>query len=119
MNRSERRRQERADRKRRTVTFPDGQLIRADVLTPQGVEEVTNLRTIPAKRDGVHRWMCTVAHYFTDEQAEAFDGRSESAPVRLDASNIMFVALGCVDCERLYTDAAGTPCTAGDEWARA
>ncbi len=116
MNRAERRRQEREERRRQTIRVPDGKLIRADVLTPQGVQEVTNWRTIPAKRTGVHRWMATVAHYFTDEQAEAFAGRTESTPVLLDSSNIMFVGIGCVDCEGEYRTVVGTPCPAGDEW---
>lgn len=117
MNRRERRAQERKDRSRRTVTVPDGKLIRADVLTPQGVvEEVTNYRKIPAKREGVHRWIVAMSHYMTPEQAEAFDGRSESSPVLLDASSVMSASLGCIDCEGEYRQVVGRPCTAGDEW---
>lgn len=114
MNRHERRRQERARRK--TITVPDGKLVRAEVLTPQGVEEVTNWRKIPAKRPGVHRWICAISHYFTDEQAEAFEGRTESSPVLLDASNIMYAGVGCVDCEQPYDVVHDRPCPAGDEW---
>lgn len=115
-SRADRRRQERQARKQRTVELPEGMLLRADVLTPQGVEEVTNWRTLPAKRPGVHRWACFLSHYMTPEQAEAFVNRTESSPVRLDASSIMYAGVGCVDCERAYQEAVGSPCPAGDEW---
>lgn len=116
MNRSERRRQEREHRRRQTITVPDGKLVRADILTPQGVQEVTNYRKIPAKQQGVHRWICAVSHYFSPEQAESFAGRSESSPVLLDASNLMSAAVGCIDCEAEYHAVKDLPCPAGDEW---
>lgn len=118
MNRQQRRQQQREQRRRSTIQVPDGKLVRAEILTPGGVEEVTNWRQIPAKREGVHRWVCTVSHYMTPEQAEAFAGRDESAPVLLDASNIMFAGLGCIDCEGVYEAVLATPCPAGDEWAQ-
>lgn len=116
MNRRDRRAQERRDRSRRTITVPDGKLIRADVLTPQGVQEVTNYRKIPAKQVGVHRWICAVSHYFTPEQADSFANRIEASPVLLDASNLMSASVGCIDCEGEYHQVVGQPCTAGDEW---
>lgn len=117
MNRRERRQQERADRRRRTVELPEGMMVRADVLTSLGeTQEVTNWRQIPAKRQGVHRWIVAVTHYLSPEEAEAFDGRSPGSPVTLGAASVMFAGLGCVDCEGEYRTAAGSPCPAGDEW---
>lgn len=99
------------------MRLPHGQVVHAEVLTPLGrVEEVSNWRQLPAKRSGVHRWVCMVSHYFTDEQAEAFAGRTPENPVLLDASNIMYAGLGCVDCETPYELCAGSPCPAGDTW---
>lgn len=120
MNRRERRQAERDNRRRQSITVPmDGRLIRADVLTPQGVEEVTNYRKIPAKRPGVHRWICVVSHYMSDEQADAFTHRSESSPVLLDSTNLMAADVGCVDCEQPYREVQDKPCPAGDEWRQA
>lgn len=93
--------------------------MRAEVLTPTGqVAEVTNWRQLPAKVDGVHRWQAFVTHYLTPEQAEAFARRGAPGrgPVLLDASNVSFAAVGCVDCEGEYDEVAGVPCPAGDEW---
>ena len=118
MNRSERRRQERDDRKRRTIEIPDGRLLRADVLTPQGVEEVTNWRQLPAKQPGVHRWVCVVSHFLSDEQAEAFEERTPGNPVLLDASSVMYAGTGCVDCDQPYGEVVGKKCPAGDEWSQ-
>lgn len=116
-NRQERRAAARGRGNPHTVHVPDGKLIRAEVLTRTGeVAEVTNWRQLPAKVPGVHRWQVAMAHYMTPEQAAAWDGRSPSSPVLLDASSVMFAGLGCTDCEQEYRDAVGRPCPAGDEW---
>lgn len=116
MNRSDRRAAERSDRARRTLEVPDGKLVSAQVLTPSGVQQISNWREPPAKKPGVHRWVAAVSHYLSPEQAENFAGASDSMPFLLDASSVMFVGVGCIDCEGPYQLAVGTPCPAGDEW---
>lgn len=99
------------------MRVPAGKMVRAEILTRTGeIAEVTNWRKVPAKQPGVHRWQVAMAHYMTPEQAAAFDGRSESSPVLLDASSVMFAGLGCIDCEQEYRDVVDQPCPAGDEW---
>lgn len=112
VSRRDRRRQ--GERGPRTVEIPDGMTLQAQVLTAQGVEEVTTFRTLAAKRVGVHRWVATVAHCLSPEQAEAFVGGGSL--VLLDTSNIMFAGCGCIDCEGQYQRVHSSPCPAGDEW---
>lgn len=117
MSRAERRRQERARAKGRTINVPDGTLVRAQVLTGTGqVEEVTNYRELPAKRPGHHRWVVAIAHVLGDEQAEAW--QEGGGQVLLDPSSVLSASLGCFDCELAYADVKGRPCAAGDTWGR-
>lgn len=71
------------------------------------------LRTIPAKQPGVHRWVATSVYYLTAGQARV---QTEGGLVNLDLSNLITVAVGCIDCEHAYEEAPAT-CQAGDTWS--
>jgi len=85
----------------------------------EGTGEVFNpssgaLRSLPTKRRHIHRWAVFASYYVTEEQAEA--GAVPGNKVLLDQTNMFFFGMGCVDCELIYAEGVGKPCTAGDTW---
>lgn len=67
----------------------------------------------PPKVLGRHRWIATAAFTLTPAEAAA---AAEGAPVDLDRPKLMFIGVGCIDCEEQYEIARTQPCLAGDEW---
>lgn len=70
----------------------------------------------PPKQVGRHRWIVTAAHTVTDDIVAA---AHDSATLKfLDHENLMFIGIGCVDCEQpLGQIKVGSWCPAADEWA--
>lgn len=69
----------------------------------------------PPKQPGQHRWIVTAAYTVTDAiAASAYD---PAALKFLDHENLMYIGIGCVDCEQqLGAVKVGSFCPAGDEW---
>jgi hypothetical protein len=69
----------------------------------------------PPKQAGRHRWIVTAAYTVNDDiAASAYD---PAALKFLDHENLMYIGVGCVDCEQpLGAVEVGSFCPAGDEW---
>lgn len=110
MNRAERRRHERR---------PDRVIIAGDGLIAYPTGEMFRSENaagrMPAKRDGVHRWVVIASYVATAEQARtAFD---VDALKIMDHENLLSLSLGCIDCEQALGQVdADSRCPAGDEW---
>lgn len=68
--------------------------------------------TLPDKKKGVHRWIVSTAYSVSDPEAVI------KHSVMLDVENLLYAALGCVDCEMPYETINGTKCRAGDTWGK-
>lgn len=69
---------------------------------------------LPPKEPGRHRWVALASYTLTDDEAA---GAVDGVAVRLDTAHLFSpVGIGCLDCERRYTDARAEPCEAEDEW---
>lgn len=96
--------------------LPKGTIVHAQALTPTGEQhEVTNVRAMPPKRAGHHRWQALLAFALSEEQAEALtDGGGK---VLFDSSSVVMMPMAyCIDCEGLFQEVRAEPCPAGDEW---
>lgn len=101
MNRSERRRQERAARK--TPVLIAGEGIVAASLGQKF--EARPSADLPEKVPGKHRWVATGAWVLRDIDAEkAYDADTMKF---LDNENLMNLSIGCWDCERPLGTAPG------------
>lgn len=69
----------------------------------------------PPKQPGRHRWIVTAAYTVNDDiAASAYDPATLKF---LDHENLMYVGIGCVDCEQpLGQVEIGSFCPAGDDW---
>lgn len=120
MNRAERRRQEKIDRRRHLSARRAGQVIDQSgpgrVIDGGILQEYQGAKgdKMSPKVPGRHRWIATAMYAMSDTAAaHAFD----DTPKFMDAENLVMVAMGCFDCEQPLTPAIrGSECPAGDEW---
>lgn len=94
MNRHERRRQARAEKK--TPVLIAGEGIVAASLGHR--YEATGHRELPAKEPGRHRWVATGAWVLSDLAVEK--AHDPDTMKFLDNENLMNLSIGCWDCER-------------------
>lgn len=99
MDRAERRRNERAERKAATRKIPavivGGNMVAAEL----GHQFAARRGDLPEKVPGKHRWVATAAYSLPQEMAEAAD--DESKIKLLDHENMIDLAIGCWDCEKV------------------
>ena len=57
-------------------------------------------RQLPEKQWRQHRWVAAAAFVLSQEQAEA--AHEPGNQVYMDGSNLMYVMIGCWDCEQPY-----------------
>lgn len=108
MNRGERRREERAQAKRRGTVLIAGEGLVAAALGTK--YEATGHAELPDKVTGQHRWVATAAYVVkTPDVKGAFDPEHLTF---LDNENLMNLSLGCWDCELpLGAIEVGSNCT--------
>ena len=95
MNRAERRRQQKAEQRRRPTVIVGPNI----VARPEGIEAVdwSKMAELPRKEPGKHRWIATAGYVLSDAQARtAYD---ENAQKTLSQRNMFVLAIGCYDCE--------------------
>lgn len=107
MNRAERRRQERLERKR--VRVGPGV-----VESIPGVYDQGRTASLPPKQPGKHRWILTCSYVVTEESVRGeMDGTGESY---LDHETRFAMGLGCWDCEQPYPDITPDTICPANEW---
>jgi hypothetical protein len=107
MDRAERRRQERAERKGAVLIAGDGVVAQS---VGQVFEAVPHIE-LPDKRPGKHRWIASACYVVADS---AIEGTLDpDTPSFLDQENLFFLGVGCWDCEQPLTqELIDTPCRA-------
>lgn len=94
MNRAERRRRERDNRKTPVLMV-------GDAIVAAGLGHKYEARPhaeLPAKEPGKHRWIATGAWVLSDDAVK--HSNDPGVMKLLDHENLMHLAIGCWDCER-------------------
>lgn len=107
MNRAERRRDERDRRRRRAVIIGDG-LVAATVGKRFNADNV-EFAKLPEKLAGQHRWVAAASFVLDMPDRLLEDAATHKL---LDDRNMMYLGVGCWDCERSFGEASGQPCQA-------
>lgn len=99
MNRAERRRQHRATRKQPVIMAGDG-IVAASLGEHFEARDAAHL---PAKQPGEHRWIA-IASYVLDLPGTVI---GSDLPKVLGPHNMMYLGVGCYDCERPWAAVPG------------
>lgn len=98
------RKQKRAQARQRVIVAGD-----SIVAEPTGSHyKVTRSAQLPPKRTGKHRWVAAASWIISPNQYDQLDTTEIKL---LDRENIMYLAIGCWDCELTYGEAKDTMCT--------
>lgn len=115
-NRATRRRGEREAR-RRAPTLVVGDSVLASYLAGTrrniAVDDVRQFAELPAKEPGKHRWIATAS--FVMDIPDRLIGDANTNKF-MDEKNLMYIGVGCWDCEQVYAACVDEPCPApGDD----
>ena len=107
MNRAERRRNERAARRHRPVIIGEGMV--AASIGETFSADVERVAELPPKREGQHRWVAAASYVL--DMPDRLIG-DEGTRKLLGPERLMYLGVGCWDCERAWGEVNGQPCPA-------
>jgi hypothetical protein len=110
-NRSARRRQERDARRHSTVVVGDSVIASylAGARQHIAVDDVRQFAKLPPKQPGKHRWVASASFVMDIPDRLLADVDTKKF---LDDKNLMYIGVGCWDCEQVYTECVDQPCPA-------